>query len=191
MKVAAGIITWEDHPALDNAIASVRGHVDEVIVVDGLIDGVLPERKGEWRSQAAKRTATLMEARNRGCDWLLVIDADEQLHRGELLGLLLDTDAPAVALPTDDGLVSSVRLLRTSYWRCYLVGAHTLQAFDGRVYQLPRHQLTEKPSIEPVGPWIEHRPDLRPSWRQQFRLGALAEELEPNDFGKTIPTLAL
>ena len=157
-RVCAGIICWQDGPALQNALASVALVVDELVVVDGLIDGVDPQglpwyspladltfwtpnvEVGLWRSQAAKRTRTLQMAQSLACEWLLVLDADEEFHQGEITPLAqLLAEAPisypAVWLPVP-GHGISTRLLRTSRFRRYLTGAHTLEDHEGATVAL-------------------------------------------------------
>jgi hypothetical protein len=206
VRIAAGLITWQDGAALTNAVASVRPYVDEIVIADGLIDGVDEMRlpwfsplKGLlalsshvetrlWRSQAQMRTWVLEKARAVGCDWLLVIDADEELHRGDQLRSTFDPGGVFGLLPTDDGTVLSVRMLRLDYWKRYVTGAHILEAMNGRVVQLPRQLRLPPPDSELV--WVEHRPELRPAGvRRSIRLGALADRLESVGAG-TVPTLA-
>lgn len=206
MRICAGIISWQDGPALRNAVASVYGHVDEIVIVDGIIAGIDPqglppyddpgdaeetdmnEMRREFgarvhvcafQAQAAKRTKLLRYCQRDyyNCDWLLVIDADEQLNNGEQLREWLgrhDERLPSISLPTDDGFILSVRLLHVASWRRYVVGAHTLEDKQGRLVQLMRRQLQTRPP----GPWVEHWPELRPEPRRAIRLGALAATLE-------------
>lgn len=196
-RVCAGVATWQDGPALANAVASVRDHVDEVVIVDGLIDGVDPQglpwysnlaglsslsshvESRLWRSQAQQRTHCLEAARELGCEWLLVIDADEQLHGGQDLGRLVRAAEAmrleCLALPVDGGSRLAIRLLETASFSRYLQGAHTLEHVDGSAVALPSFQY----KLQPGELWIEHRPELRPAGvRRQIRLGELQCALE-------------
>lgn len=196
-RVCAGIICWQDGPALQNALASVALVVDELVVVDGLIDGVDPQglpwyspladltfwtpnvEVGLWRSQAAKRTRTLQMAQSLACEWLLVLDADEEFHQGEITPLAqLLAEAPisypAVWLHVP-GHGISTRLLRTCRFRRYLTGAHTLEDHEGATVALSEENSWPGHG----GPWIEHSPQLRPEGvRQTIRMGQLSPSLE-------------
>src|SRR5271154_5029890 len=103
LKLCAGITTWQDGPALDNAVQSLQGVVDEIVFADGLIDGIdadgLPPfselehlrsftehiAQRRWPTQSIQRQWTMNKARELGCDWLLTIDADEELVNGTAL----------------------------------------------------------------------------------------------------------
>jgi len=82
---------------LAQTVASLEGIYDELLIADGLIDGVdgagypalsdpttFPEgahvSAHRWPTQSSKRTWLLQKAQQLGCDWLLQIDADERLH---------------------------------------------------------------------------------------------------------------
>jgi hypothetical protein len=118
VRIAAGILTWRDGPELlAQAIASLAGVADELILCDGVVAGVdrgslpaLTEFDGlhpdtillrmPFVTQSSKRTRMLGEARRRGCDWLLSLDADERYHEGRvpLRTLLATWDGDAFPL---------------------------------------------------------------------------------------------
>jgi hypothetical protein len=208
VRICAGIICWQDGPALTNAVRSVRGHVDEIVIVDGIIAGVDPhglppyDDPGEavertdmnemrrdfgarihvcaYQTQAVKHTKLLRycSCDYYDCDWLLVIDADEQLRNGEQLRGLVDTPIAElvsfIMVTVDDGSRRAARLLRVREWDRYLVGAHTLESVRGNTVALPSYTHT----LDEDEPWIEHRPELRPEGRREIRLGELQCALE-------------
>lgn len=105
MRIAAAIC-WYDEPlpALRRVVASVAPLVDTIVAFDGRWESFPPDRYwipqaedmaaiiddhgieqsiggrrvGAWPSQSAKRTA-LYRAASTAADWILVIDADEEL----------------------------------------------------------------------------------------------------------------
>lgn len=213
VRVCAGVITWQDGPALANAARSLAGCVDEIAVADGLIDGVDPEglpwyspladlravsghvETRLWRSQAEMRQWTLEEAGRLSCDWLIVVDADEQLHDGTMLRGYLDTvaGAPAAPLPVgctvtpggrlDGGPLVQARcwqrwrLLQVEEWR-YAYGATVFEDTSGRTVELDSAGYGS--DVPPGVPYLTHHPELRPERRQRIRLRHFVEpRLDP------------
>lgn len=153
MKLAVGIITWQDgRHMLEQTIASLDDIQDELIVADGLIENI-PTELGHvsdldwlpttehthviqrfWTSQSAKRTYLLLKAKELGCEWLLQIDADERLHNAAFLKEWLPTwagDAFPIPFEVDPGhlLGASWKCLRTAAWqRVTAGGAYLLHA---------------------------------------------------------------
>src|SRR3984885_8336466 len=87
ISVAAAMIVRDEERFLPGSLASLRGKVDEVIIVDtGSADDTLSIAKTfgarvfhfEWNDDfAAARNWGLEEVT---ADWILYIDADESLH---------------------------------------------------------------------------------------------------------------
>lgn len=199
MKIAAGIITWQDGPVLERAIASVRDACDVVILADGAIAGVdrqglptvtpglreLPVDKvigdsgGVWSSQSAKRTALLDEARAFGCDWLLQIDADERLKNAHLLRRWL-VHYPGDTFPipfqftanADPVSLGAWKLLKVHRWMRIVSQGGYVEHVDGNVYAVWSQTGQRAPvGFERMLPWISHHPDERPPGRAAIRLG--------------------
>lgn len=157
MKLAVGIITWQD--GVDNIDAAFESCADAQpdvrLLCDGVIAGVdagdladttpgLADEKTahpalpwsyecasrRWSSQSAKRTWLLDKAREHDCDWLLQIDADERLHNAHLLRPFLD-GWPADAFPVPFEVDPGVMLGAT--WKCLRVDAWR-QVVSGGAY---------------------------------------------------------
>lgn len=104
VRLAAGIITYQDRPALLRLIKSIYDHVDHIFVIDGRYpswgnneidppisnDGTkemclsLPKVHYEelYAEQIVKRTRYFDLAKEYNCDFLLVVDADDFIHSG-------------------------------------------------------------------------------------------------------------
>lgn len=104
LKVSATIIARNEVDRIGRAIESLRGLVDEVVVIDsGSTDGTqalagsLGARvvHNDWVGYGPQKRFAEEQARN---DWILNLDADEWLSeplRVELRGLLASADLPA------------------------------------------------------------------------------------------------
>lgn len=211
-RIAHGLFTWQDgRPALEACLRSTAGHVDEVIVADGLIDGVpagglpwhsdlawlaeplpwLPERITvsckQWRSLSAACTWILTEARRLGCDWLLYIDADQELHNGgDLRGYVEQRNGQTAApIPrVDPGLVHVCpwQLVNVNQISHYLAGCFVVELTDGYPISLSPNGDVTRDHVPQHAPWISHHPERRPPWRVHNRLGQLETVLEPPPF---------
>jgi hypothetical protein len=103
VRIAAGVITWQDGPdLLARACDSIAAVADELILCDGVVAGVdragLPALTEEWPplpagtvllnqphvTQSCKRSSMLRAAAELKCDWLLSLDADERYHEGRV-----------------------------------------------------------------------------------------------------------
>jgi hypothetical protein len=205
LRIAHGLFTWqEDRTALEACLRSTAGVVDELIIADGLIQGVdpqglpflsdlgwlvdanyLPERvpisAKEWRSLSAACTWILHQAKTLGCDWLLYIDADQELHNGNALREWLtgfDGDAFPITR-VDNGLRHGCpwQLVRVSAFRRYIAGCFVVEHERWGEMTLV---LEGMPELAPdSAPWISHHPERRPPHRQSHRLGHLETVLEP------------
>ena len=206
VKIAAGIITWRDGFALDNCLRSIAGVVDEIVIADGLIDGVeadgLPpfsDREqldrisveygstiwaDRWPSQSAQRDWTLQAARMLGCDWLLAIDADEELMNPRALRPWLEVwhwDAfplPFYFTDTEAAHPAAFKCLRVGSWRRYVCQGSFLENMAGEVVQV-NGQTAWRGARESGMPYLVHRPELRPLERQTIRLSESEVALEP------------
>ena len=198
---------------LEPCLRSTAGHVDEVIIAEGLIEGVpdlglgahtdlgwlaepsdyLPDRIHisshaadagliPWPTFSASCTWILGKARQLDCEWLLFIDADQELHNGDRLHDWL---------PTDDAIAAPIRrseptgLQMTCPWHLvhvpsiarYVSGCSVVETPTGDTIDLvPPGPLDPWP---PGSPWISHHPDRRPPWRRGLRLGQYETILEP------------
>lgn len=207
--------------ALEASLRSTAGFVDHVLIADGLIDGVpdeglpwvsnldwmpaaeyLPARvpistHGPWQGAAPWETLSsactwiLQTAKMLGADWLLFIDADQELHGGEYLHAYLQAwRGDAFPIQRIDGPgppnVCPWQLIRVSAFRRYVSGCYVLERENGEHVNLvpPGHEglpLYER------RPWISHHPERRPPWRINNRLGKLETVLEPPPLD--VPTL--
>ncbi len=78
MRIVAAICHYDEtDEAMQRVLASVAPIVTQVVALDGAWLG-FPADRHEWQSQAAKRTALYREA-SIDADWVLVIDADEEI----------------------------------------------------------------------------------------------------------------
>lgn len=102
-RLVALVSTYREGTLALNAVRSLHGTVDEIMLWDGPCgEDVCPDapateiadrhaanvRQGAWESDAHKRTAMLREAKQRWHDrplWLLMLDGDELLMQGETL----------------------------------------------------------------------------------------------------------
>lgn len=213
MRICAGIITWQDGDALRNAIRSVEDVVDEIVIADGLIDGIdaiwhtadgssgvippLSDRldidraaphahvaQRRWASQSAQRQCTLDMARSLDCDWLLAIDADEELRNRSALRPWLEAwrfDAfPVPFYFTDEHAAhpAAFKCLHIPHWRRYVAQGSILENTHGDIVQVNGQNLWV--GARDAGmPYLVHRPELRPEWRQHIRLSEHEVALEP------------
>lgn len=206
MKICAGIVSWRDGDALENALQSVRPYVETIVLADGLIDGIntdLPPTSGElrlnqlkadyeidavashnWRSQSEQRNWTFSVAKAHGCDWLLAIDADEELHNGPALRRWLELwglDAFPIPFYFDDynqGCPAAFKCIHLPDWRRYACQGSILENNRGELVQLIGQTWWSDARAAKM-PYLKHRPELRPPERQDIRLSAIEVELEP------------
>ena len=206
MRVCAGIITWQDGPALENAIRSIHDVVDEIVVADGLIDGMEADgippfsdrdkltrlarrysmtfHQQRWRTQSQQRQWTLDMARGLECDWLLAIDADEELRNRSALRAWLEVwrfDAfPIPFYFTDEHAAhpAAFKCLHVPDWVRYIAQGSILENASGDVVQVNGQNLWV--GARDAGmPYLVHRPELRPPERRHIRLSEHEVALEP------------
>lgn len=208
VKIAAGICTWQDGRALEACCASLRGAVDQLLLADGLIDGVDPQgllpltpleqlqwaaglsgapfeiEQRRWPSQSKQRDWTLQTARRLGCDWLLVIDADEQLANPQQLRPWLQAwqfDAFPIPFYFDDrsqAAPAAFKCLHVPHWRRYVCQGNMLENLRGETVQVIGQNRWADALAEKM-PQLRHRPELRPEGRRSLRLSELEVQLEP------------
>lgn len=206
MRICAGIITWQDGKALENALRSVRNVVDEIVVADGLIDGVEADgieplsdpawlswlarryrmtfHQQRWRTQSSQRQWTLDMARGLECDWLLAIDADEELRNANALRPWLSVwKFDAFPLPfyfTDEHAAhpAAFKCLHVPDWNRYIAQGSILENRNGEIVQVNGQTLWTQ-ARDAGMPYLIHRPELRPERRRSIRLSEHEVELEP------------
>lgn len=203
MRIAAGVITWQEGELVERTLATVADVADELIVVDGICAGVdaggLPPLTEEWGprgmaahrlerphvTQSAKRSALLEAARELGCEWLVSIDADERLHDvGAGLRAFLEAERrdywPIPFQYEDDGpaKLAAWKCVRVPAWRRVVSQGGFLEHASGIVYAVWNTQNAPA-SFERWLPWLSHHPAERPPRRAGIRLGVVEHELEP------------
>jgi tetratricopeptide (TPR) repeat protein len=138
ISVAAAMIVRDEERFLPGSLSSLRGKVDDVIIVDtGSVDDTLSIARTfgarvfhfEWNDDFAA-------ARNRGleevtADWILYIDADERLHT--------PGDRPVAEFLDPDAIAAYVRfkpkLNYTSYREPRLFRRDTRLRFSGKIHE--------------------------------------------------------
>jgi hypothetical protein len=161
-RIAHGLFTWRDgRTALEACLRSTAPYVDELIIADGLIQGVdpgglpafsdlswlaeadyLPARvpisTKEWRSLSAACTWILHQAKALDCDWLLYVDGDQELHNGAELRSWIagwsKSTTPAVPIfRADNGRRRPVpwQLVRVAAIERYLAGCFVVELTGG------------------------------------------------------------
>lgn len=142
------------------------------------MEGVYP-----WPTLSSACSWLLDKAKQLECDWLLFIDADQELHNGGALRAWLET-WPGDALPIRRAEPSGVQMLcpwqaiRVEAFTRYVAGTYVLEHADGRIVNLVPADGVARYSL-PSAPWISHHPERRPPWRRGQRLGSLETILEP------------
>lgn len=216
-RIAHGIFTWQDgRAALEPCLRSTAPHVDEILIADGLIDGVdpgdlpwlsdlgwlqdatwlpssVPVNGKQWKGLSHACTWLLDSARALGCEWLLFVDADQELHHGERLREWLHHwPADAFPLSRADPVGRHPvpwQCVRVDAFERYLAGCYVLQHRTlGPVSLIPEHVREMLPA---GAPWLSHHPERRPPGRQEKRLGMVETMLEPPPPAITLPIPSL
>lgn len=206
LSIAHALFTWQDgRVALEASLRSTAGVVDHVLIADGLIDGVpdsglpwlsdlswlqdadylpasVPVNGKQWRTLSDACTWLLQKANMLGADWLLFIDADQELHNGDRLRAWLERwegDAFPI-LRQDPGNRHGCpwQCIRVSAFTRYVAGCYVIETTAGDVVSLVPDGLPPTMDFKQA-PWISHHPERRPQWRVKHRLGALETILEP------------
>ena len=152
------------------------------IAISSRASGLHPPSLAPWPSLSAACTWILGKARQLGCEWLLYIDADQELHNGIALRPTLE------AWPTSLVTYSIGRQDKTRHpcpWQCvhvpsltrYVAGCYIVELADGSTVNLVPDEA-EMP-VMAGAPWISHHPERRPPWRRHQRLGEFETILEP------------
>ena len=217
MRIAHGLFLWQEpRQVLEPCLRSVVPWVDEVIVAEGLIEGVpdlglgshtdlawladpsdfLPDRihissrgggrdnvgQTPWPTLSAACTWILKKAQSLDCDWLLYIDADQELHNGpalrDWLGFWGNMPAPIRRCePSGAQMCVPWQLIPTGLFARYVAGCYLLETRDGRTVNLVPPGPRDPWPLS--APWISHHPERRPPWRRSQRLGSFETILEP------------
>lgn len=209
--LAALIPTWRDGPAaLATAVRTALTAADAVVVLDGGYEGVVhpheadtPELFGSsflddprvhayrvgglWKSQAQKRNALLGFAHELGATWALHIDADEQLHGGQVLRRALE-EWTEPAYPIAFESIPGAGFIPAAF-KCFRIDRFMFAAASSIVVDLldEDHPVYALSGEAPPAGWadrrplayITHHPERRPPARRHIRLGELEHDLEP------------
>lgn len=208
LRICAGVATWRDgRRALEPCLKSIAPFVDEIVIADGLLDGIdpqglpsfsnlawldgedvewlpprMPMASREWQTQSQQRTWILHQAKKLECEWLFFIDADEELHQGERLRMWLDQygdDAFPMPFLNGNWQRAPFKLLRVSAWWQFKCAGMFCEHRDGNTY--PLLSSSEATNHQPPGalsPWLSHHPERRTPERNGIRLGELEMKLE-------------
>ena len=218
-RIAHGLFTWQDgRTALEGSLRSTAGHVDEVLIADGLIHGVdpgnlpwlsdlswlqdadylpasVPVNGKEWRGLSFMCNWILEQARERACEWIIFVDGDQELHGGERLREWLAA-WPADAFPisrADNGKLHPCpwHVIRVDAFERYLAGCWCLEHRRfGAVSLVPSGRV--EPMLPLGAPWISHHPERRSQERQAVtRYGQLEVPLEPPPEHTELPVPSL
>ena len=184
MKISVCLITWNEESLLAKAIGSTEGLADEVIVVDtGSTDRTveLAQELGARVFTGADRMHKA-ESRNRaqdeaGGDWVVILDADEQIADPVGLRAFLETtDADAVYIKLAFMDAQDRPTLSYQQMRCWRRGAYR---YKYRAHELP----------VPADGWgklghtdfvWEHRPPRGRAWKLEYTLQRLLLDVEEN-----------
>lgn len=213
MKIAHGLFTWQDgRAALEACLRSTAGIVDEVIIAEGLIEGVpdlglpwhsdltwmvgadyLPARVpisskeargvglAPWGTLSAACNWILGTAARLGCEWLLYVDGDQELHNGGQLRAWLESyEGDAFPIPRQDLVRHPCpwQCVRVPAIRRYVAGCYVVEMTSGELRHLTLDEVPDGDVFKDA-PWISHHPERRPPWRRHQRLGQLETILEP------------
>ena len=174
--IIACINAYQDEGFIGDAIRSVAGKVDRIIVVDGAYEG-FPLYRGEpystdrtvelaeslgcevietrrtWKDQVEKRNAYLL---GEDGDWYLPIDSDERLH-----GELFPGPDEAYRIPCQlrKHRIPMMRIFRHQPGIKY-AGAHNVISVNGRIIR--PEELDILPNC-----WIEHLAEFRDRDRKE------------------------
>ena len=215
MRIVATILYWRDGlAAIEPCIRSIEGVCDEIIVLDGYIVDSAPNidpklvissrleaeeikalsplvewktgRKGFYLQQAETRAAMTELARDSGTDWILAIDADEELHDGgKLRTILRHWHSPFYPIAFEHELPDNKRMLVRAGFKCFR--ANVVPVSQCSFFKLPDGKIVRAfdtdfpPDIDYrlLGPWISHHPERRSGERAQIRLGQVEHLIDP------------
>lgn len=218
MRIAHGLFLWQEpREVLEPCLRSTAPWVDEIIIAEGLIEGVpdlglgmhsdlawlaepsdfLPDhvhissragRSGTgytpWPTLSKACTYLLDKARSLQIDWLLYVDADQELHNGEALRRHLEawpgeTYPLRRAEPDGRQMMVPWQAVRVEAFARYVSGCYIVERQDGSRVNLVPSTDTSHHYWLPSAPWLSHHPERRPPWRRHQRLGSLEAVLEP------------
>jgi hypothetical protein len=205
LRIAHGLFTWQEpQPMMEACLRSTAGIIDELIIADGLVQGIdpggypflsdlswlqdanylprsVPISAKEWRNLSSMCTWILHKAKQLDCDWLLYIDSDMELHNGDNLRewLAAYTGDAFPITRVDNGLRHACpwHLIRVSAFSRYVAGCFIVEHERfGECTLVPDGM----PELAPESaPWISHHPERRPPGRHEIRFGYMETILEP------------
>lgn len=131
MTHALAVMVKNEEKTLPRLLASVADHVDSIVALDtGSTDGTLDilHEAGAWVSQApfenfGKSRSLLMEAARNRADWVLLLDADQELH----------VDGPLPELTADCYLLKHNEV--PEYWNTRLVRGDLEWHYEGATHE--------------------------------------------------------
>jgi|GEM_PF-2270574 len=210
-RLSVCMIVKNEESQLSRALDSVKAIADEIVVVDtGSQDRTMEIARSygarvyehPWQKDfALHRNQSINYATG---DWVLILDADEELQSGheELLAAIKSTDKDAVIIPVVstapqghfESLHNSIRLLRASAGIRYSGAIHNQVDFDGPShfvgarlfhygYNLKRDKMLEKFERTTSMLLEQHQSDPQnPKYPYYLAMSYLSEEM----FGETI-----
>ena len=184
MTISVCMITWNEEDLLPSALASAEGLADEVVVLDtGSSDRTVEVARslgarvftgGDRMHKATSRNRAQDEATG---DWVVILDADEQIADPEGLRAFLETtDTQAVYIRLAFMNAQNQPTLTYQQMRCWRRGAFR--------YQYRAHEVPV-----PTGSWgklahtefvWEHRPPPDRAWKRQYTLERLEMDVAEN-----------
>lgn len=163
------MIVKNEAKVIDRCLNSVRGLVNEIIIVDtGSTDSTIEVAENHGaQTFPYKWNDNFSEARNYGlsyatCDWILWLDADEELDKDEKTNLpeiLANTKANILALPVLNYHGESEPVNKNNVFLIYqprLFRNHLTIKFTNRIHETVQQPENLEPLIENIPVSIHH-----------------------------------